>query len=107
MSAFTKFLKVFSAVCEILIILLGNCVFGDKPADPLCCRCTGVETLICLSPASLPFWTLFFSPPAIFGHFCFSELQKKNCPGLPGTTPADVTAMLVCVSKQKNPLVNN
>lgn len=66
MSAFTKFLKVFSAVCEILIILLGNCVFGDKPADPLCCRCTAVEILICRSPVSLPFLTFFPFPTSLW-----------------------------------------
>ena len=54
LSAFTKFWKVFSAVCEILIILLGNCVFGDKPAAPLCCRCTAVEILIFQAAVSLP-----------------------------------------------------
>lgn len=60
MSAFTKFLKVFSAVCEMLIILLGNCVFGDKPADPLCCLCAAVAILICQSPVSQPSTFHFF-----------------------------------------------
>lgn len=74
MSAFTKFLKVFSAVCEILIILLGNCVFGDKPADPLCCLCTAVAILICQSPVSLPVLTFF---PQFFGQlFSLSPAEK-------------------------------
>lgn len=79
MSAFTKFLKVFSAVCEILIILLGNCVFGDKPADPLCCCCTAVEILICQSPVSLPFFTFFLLPPSFFFSFAVVCQYCRHC----------------------------
>lgn len=94
MSAFTKFLKVFSAVCEILIILLGNCVFGDKPADPLCCLRTAVAILIRQSPVSLPVWTFF---PQFFGQFFLSQSCREAFTAVLFATPANVKAMLVCI----------
>lgn len=82
-------------MCEILIVLLGNCVFGDKPADPLCCRCTAVEILIWQSPVSLPFLT---PPPQFLVSFAVvSQYCREYFSALLGTAPANVKAMLVCI----------